>query len=794
MKKKLLLLPLLMALAISGCGNKPDKSEDIKSNEVINSSEIITSSENSSESSSSSSKSSTSVRPPVILGDAFEEAIKKDYKNMYVSFALNSMMNGQEYGYEYYLGGSDFVAVYDGTAAEGYGSSEYAWMFYSYYEGESYAYWDRGYVTEGWISKGSKGWPVGIDLAYFFMPYFLNNITKDDVDYVLGTYVVKDNKVDKVLEGLKFCWMTNDITYIDFRINEEGYISRIRGFDDPNDDEYGFQIELTNFGAQSAPTGVTLPPAISPNTIKTYAEMIGHEEEPDIYMTDINIVINDTVESDDTYGIIAYPDDVVDCSFTYLPTNANKIEINFISSNTDVVKVIHAPEAGHYYVRALAEGEADIYITHINGEKQTVTSNVVKVKVLPPKAVPISDQDVYRFLFTGYEGNNGNYSIGAANTIQGSQAPFDITSWRMEVRECTYSDIFNATDKVLYSACTSSNLFNTRFEDEVIFDFENQQVSQMSFAYALFRSNAYNSLNCLESFEIATSNEGESWTTIDVTDEVSQELNKATLSDGMSTKVLTKTFAPASMVKIVIKANKVGGNGGTDLAIGMKDFVFSKNSECHNFDDVEEFPVTSIVITAPRNRLKIGNSMRFNATVNPSNASNKSVRWISSNPEVISIDSRTGLATALAEGTAKIKAVSATNREMFSNELTIETYLQDDIYDPEGYLAGKTFFASGVTSGVNTFDVTFAVKSNTTAELTLSFEMMGMPFNNRVDLVFDNFEPVSRVYEFYSSNNDVAYLKVAEDGSYVEIKYKTNGSESFTLGSTSEYIRLEKVR
>ena len=302
------MLPLIAVLFITGC----KKDEENTTDNTANNTENNNGGENNN---NGNNGEGGNVKPPVIITNNFDAALSKDYSNMYVSFALNSMETGYEYGYEYYVGNHDFVAVLDGTTAETYGPS-YAWSFYSFYEGKSYAYWkSSSYVTEGWISNGSKGYPVGIDYAYFYMPYFLNSITKDDVSNVMGAYVVKTESINKVMEGLKFTWLTNNITYIDISVNSDGYISRIRGFDDPNDDEYGFQVELVNFGTTANPVSVELPPEIGPDTIKTYADMLGHEEVPDIYMTSMSIVINDTVTSNDDFDIIMYPDDVVDGSY-----------------------------------------------------------------------------------------------------------------------------------------------------------------------------------------------------------------------------------------------------------------------------------------------------------------------------------------------------------------------------------------------------------------------------------------------------------------------------------------------
>ena len=333
--------------------------------------------------------------------------------------------------------------------------------------------------------------------------------------------------------------------------------------------------------------------------------------------------------------------------------------------------------------------------------------------------------------------------------------------------------------------------YNEGFYDEVIFDFESQQVNKISFLYAMFRCNSKNSLNLLEKVTLSTSNDGDSWSEVDITEEVRAEFNKASLSTGMTPKVFSKVFMPASMVKITISATNVGGN---DLGIGMKDFTFSADENCHNYNDVDAVPVTNITITAPRDRLKIGGSMKFSAAILPDNASNKNVRWISNNTEVLTIDSRTGLATAIKAGEAKVSAVSTTNSEMVSNELTITVYEQEEIYDPNNMLIGKKFYAEDVNSGSNVFDVTFDVKDNKNAVLTLAFEIAGVgTFETKTNVAFDSFDALTGHYEFLSEGNDVVYFTLAEDGSYINLTYKKATGE-YTLGDASQGVVLNKVR
>ena len=530
---------------------------------------------------------------------------------------------------------------------------------------------------------------------------------------------------------------------------------------------------------------MTLPPAINESNIKTYADMLGHEEEPDIYITDLSININDTVESDDEYQIIMNPDDVVDLSFSYLPANANKREVNWFSTNEEVAELIYSHESGHQYLRAVSEGETYIYVTHVNGEKQTITSDLLRVKVKKGATVEQTAEDVYRFDFVDHSGSDGSYTINAINTIANSEAPYTITTWRMQTRPGSYSDNFDENDVVLYSAPNSSSNFTTRFEDEVLFDFANQQVSKMSFSYALFRCNSKTNLNLLESITIYTSNDGDNWDAIDVTEEMRTEFEKASLSTGMTPKVLTKAFEPASMVKIIITAKSVGGN---DLGIGMTDFVFAANESCHNFDDVEAVPVESIVISAPKNRLKIGTSMKFTAEVLPANASNPNVRWISTDTDVVTIDARTGFATAVGEGIATIKAVSTSNAQMVSNEILLTTYSQETIYDPDNMFIGKTFHASGVQYGVNTADVTFNVKDSKSATLTIGITVMGQEFKNVINVTFNTYDEASDIFEFESEDGATITVFLAYDGGYVDLTYKNADGVVF------DNVRLNKVK
>ena len=71
-------------------------------------------------------------------------------------------------------------------------------------------------------------------------------------------------------------------------------------------------------------------------------------------------------------------------------------------------------------------------------------------------------------------------------------------------------------------------------------------------------------------------------------------------------------------------------------------------------------PVASVTLNKQRLNLKQGNEERLTATVNPSNATNKTVRWSSSNQSVAQV-SDNGTVKAVAEGTAVITASAHNN-------------------------------------------------------------------------------------------------------------------------------------
>lgn len=86
-----------------------------------------------------------------------------------------------------------------------------------------------------------------------------------------------------------------------------------------------------------------------------------------------------------------------------------------------------------------------------------------------------------------------------------------------------------------------------------------------------------------------------------------------------------------------------------------KELIYSRAEPWRNFLFIEELPilVESITLNATSLDLRKGETYQLSATVSPSDATSKSVSWMSSNPSVAVVNSD-GMVTAIAVGTAEI--------------------------------------------------------------------------------------------------------------------------------------------
>ena len=90
-------------------------------------------------------------------------------------------------------------------------------------------------------------------------------------------------------------------------------------------------------------------------------------------------------------------------------------------------------------------------------------------------------------------------------------------------------------------------------------------------------------------------------------------------------------------------------------------------------------PVTSIVVSSEDDvdHIYVGDTLQFSAALTPVDTTDTGIVWTSSNTEAATIDSASGLATAVAEGTTTIKCASV-NAPSVYGEFTLKIYQSRD--------------------------------------------------------------------------------------------------------------------
>ncbi len=84
----------------------------------------------------------------------------------------------------------------------------------------------------------------------------------------------------------------------------------------------------------------------------------------------------------------------------------------------------------------------------------------------------------------------------------------------------------------------------------------------------------------------------------------------------------------------------------------------------------EQVLVTGISVSPSTSTLSIGNTQQLTASVLPSNASNKSITWASSNSNVVSVN-LLGVITAVSAGTTTVTATTVDGGKTFAVEITV---------------------------------------------------------------------------------------------------------------------------
>ena len=101
-------------------------------------------------------------------------------------------------------------------------------------------------------------------------------------------------------------------------------------------------------------------------------------------------------------------------------------------------------------------------------------------------------------------------------------------------------------------------------------------------------------------------------------------------------------------------------------------------------------PVASIAFSTASTSVKIGESVTLQASVSPSNATDKSITYLSSDPSVAPVNSTTGRVTALKKGTTIITATSTNGIKATTGVVVREASINDYVAPTvQEYMDGK---------------------------------------------------------------------------------------------------------
>ena len=649
-------LPIL-ALLLQGCGDVPTSQSSLSGSSLTDQTTISdTTSVTSDETSSSSTTSDdTSIVPPETL---FQEALNKDYSNMTAAIdaAWSSGADGESY-IEYYING--YTIVYDENAAL-MGANPY--LFYHDYNGEGYLYFeadrpDDPTSTPAWLSTGpDESIKYGIENTYFDMEQILENVTVDMVTYSAGLYIIQDPTYIQTLNETVFqSFWNNNIEYVTFTIDQNGYFASMIGLEEIDEENDYVKVNFSSFGETTYPT-TDIPEKPNEDNVMEYWEYKGWDgPQEDTYVESITLTSKKDLENNQ---LVLEIDEVVNATYTYLPLDASEAgDWTLVSSNEEVatIEFDFDDEDGNKQVKitGVGEGTCQVYIV-AKGEEGIgtgVESNKIEVKVNPLKSQNL-EGIVYGLSFTGMVDN----SISVVNN-QNNNLPVTVTGSNVSLNNYGGSyDLFDGKTALLMNGGSQGD------NPSVYFDFDDQQVSSLSFYYgAYFESDLLNK-DYVESLIVETSNDGSTWTPIDVKDEVLDNISAQNL------KLLEKEFEPASKVRITLDTNFVGKY----FRFSFAEISFMANENCHDHEDTVDIPVTSVTISSFNDvrEIKVNETLQFSSLVEPSDATDKTITW-HVEPESLASISSSGVLTPSGEAGEVTVYATANNGLVKSNEIVI---------------------------------------------------------------------------------------------------------------------------
>ena len=328
-----------------------------------------------------------------------------------------------------------------------------------------------------------------------------------------------------------------------------------------------------------------------------------HIDKAPVYVTDVTLD-----HSEETLNV----GDTLQLNETVLPENADNKDVTWESSNDAVASV-----SDDGLVTANGAGDATITVTTVDGGKEATC----EIHVVVPVTGISLDKD------------SAEIKVGEKLTLKATIEPDNATN--KEVRWTSSAPEIATVD-------------------------ENGVVTALKGGDVIINATAVdnNSATAQCRIHVAVPVSGvkldQSEATIDVGDTL--ELTATVLPNNADNQNVTWSVEDDSVATVSQDGVVTAVNGGTTtVTVTTVDGSFTASCEV-----TVEVPVTDIELDKNQAEMRVGDTLQLNATVLPENATNKEVRWHSSDSNVATVDEN-GLVTAVGGGDVIINATAVDN-------------------------------------------------------------------------------------------------------------------------------------
>ena len=152
---------------------------------------------------------------------------------------------------------------------------------------------------------------------------------------------------------------------------------------------------------------------------------------------------------------------------------------------------------------------------------------------------------------------------------------------------------------------------------------------------------------------------------IDIVVGQSETLLATVLPDNASDKSVTWTSSNPSGLSVSSSGQITALKAGAYTVSCISNSSPNIKGECIVNVKDKEYPVTNISLSCSSSSLYVDDQLTLTATIAPSYATNKNVKWESSNEKVVTVNEN-GLVVALSKGEADIKCSSISNPEIYA--------------------------------------------------------------------------------------------------------------------------------